>query len=325
MGEARRILFLGCEGVQTLDLAGPMEVFATANLEAGRAGHGGPLYEMVLLSPDDRPITSQAGLHLGPVVPRAAAGTADTLIVAGGSAAAVMGALAEPLFRDWLGAMPGRVRRVASICTGAFLLAAAGFLDGRRATTHWRSCRDLARLFPKVRVVPDAIFVADPPFYTSAGVTSGIDLSLAMVEADHGAELARAVARELVLFLRRPGGQSQFSAAQNLQAAAEPRIAALVRRLIEAPPAEGRVPALAEAAGMSERTFQRKFHAATGQTPARFVEEARLSRAKALLETSDLMLDRLAAEAGYGGRDGLYRAFQKHLGLTPGEYRARFR
>jgi transcriptional regulator GlxA family with amidase domain len=177
---------------------------------------------------------------------------------------------------------------------------------------------------PAVRLEPDAIFVADPPFYTSAGVTAGIDLCLSLVEADHGAQVALSVARNLVLFMRRPGGQSQYSAGLNVQAAATPRLRQLVADVTADPSGDLSVPQLAERAGMSERTFSRVFQKETGVGPAAFVEMARVNRAKALLETSDWHLARLAERAGFGSVEALHRAFNKRVGVTPGEFRERF-
>ncbi len=229
----------------------------------------------------------------------------------------------SPLIR-WLQERSPRTRRIASVCTGAFILAAAGFLDGRRATTHWNTCDRFQNMFPRVRVEPDAIFIAEPPFYTSAGVSAGIDLCLALVEADLGAQAALAVARELVLFLRRPGGQSQFSVGLEVQLTAESRLHRLVTRILEDPSGDLSVPALAARAGMSERNFSRSFRREVGTAPAHFVEQARVYRAKAFLESSDWTADRVADSAGFGSTDALHRAFQKHLGVSPMDYRSRF-
>jgi transcriptional regulator GlxA family with amidase domain len=203
-------------------------------------------------------------------------------------------------------------------------LAAAGVLDGRRATTHWDFCDALRNFRPAVRLEPDSIFVADPPFYTSAGVTAGIDLCLSLVEADQGPQVALAVARNLVLFMRRPGGQTQYSAGLNVQAAATPRLRQLIADVSADPCGDLSVPMMAERAGMSERTFSRVFQKETGVGPATFVEMARVNRGKALLETSDWPLLRVAERAGFGSVEALHRGFNKRVGVTPGEYRQRF-
>ncbi len=324
MGPPRSIAFFALDGVQTLDVTGPMEVFALAN----RVRSGS--YELMLASQSGAFIQTNAGLAIGParqltLLPEGL----DTLVVCGGSEAAMRAAWATGTELSWLRARAPYLRRIVSICTGAYVLAATGLLDGRRATTHWAACDAFRQLFPAVKLEPDAIFVSDPPYYTSAGVTAGIDLSLALVEADQGFETALAIARELVLFLRRPGGQSQFSAGANLQSRGQSRLQLLVAAILDDPggqiSGQGRtVPDLARAVGMSERNFTRVFRAEAGLTPARFVEEARLTRAKGLLETSNDPLDRIAERAGYGASDGLYRAFQKELNVSPGAYRTRF-
>lgn len=318
----RRIAFFALDGVQSLDVTGPMEAFAVANRFGGA-------YGLDLCSVSSAPIRTHAGISLGPAAPLDALPAVDTLVVCGGSEDAMMAAWTDGTTLDALRAQASRARRVVSICTGAFVLAAAGMLDGRRAATHWNAAARFRELFPNVALDADAIYVADPPFYTSAGVTAGIDLSLALIEADHGSRVARAVARELVLFLRRPGGQAQFGVGVDLPSSGSEPILRLAARILEDPSGqlhgEGRrVPELAALAGMSERTFLRAFAAATGTTPARFVEEARLTRAKSLLEETTLGLEQVAFEAGYGSVDALLRSFHTRLGVTPGSYRARF-
>lgn len=320
---SRKLVFFALDGVQSLDVIGPMEVFAVANRFGGD-------YELVLASFSGEPITTHAGLTLGPAAALGALPRrVDTIVVCGGSQDAMLAARSKGSALAWLRQAPSSARRIVGICTGAFILAAAGLLDGRRATTHWASIDTFRRIFPRVALEPNAIYVCDPPIYTSAGVTTGIDLCLALVEADHGSQTALAVARELVLFLRRPGGQSQFSAGASLQVAGEPRIARLATEILDDP--AGRVsararsvPALADAVGMSERSFLRAFRKSTGMSPGRFVEEARLARAKALLETSEDPLKRVAELSGYGSLDSLLRTFQKRLGVTPSDYRKRF-
>ncbi len=313
---------VGFEGVQSLDVVGPMEVFAVANLHspAGRKP-----YQVTLATQAGGELGTHAGLRLAGAAALAdLPARTDTLVVAGGSEASLRRAAADPELIAWLQSRARRTRRIASVCTGAFVLAAAGLLDGRRATTHWNACGLLQALRPAVRVEPDAIFVADPPIYTSAGVTAGIDLCLSLVEADCGPELALAVARELVLFLRRPGGQSQFSTGLQLQGSATPRLRALLAAIIDDPRGDLRGPALAARAGMSERTLARAFARETGGPPARFVEGARAERAKALLETTAWPLERIAERSGFGSVDALHRVFRKRVGTSPGDYRERF-
>ena len=315
----RTIVLLGFDGVQSLDLVGPLEVFAMANRYAGA-----PAYRVILASPEGGAITSNSGLGLTVFVRlEDLPDDLDTVLVAGGGEEGLNAIRGSGLV-GWLQARRDGVRRIGSVCSGAFVLAAAGLLDGRRATTHWDSCDQMRSFRPQVRLEPDAIFVADPPFYTSAGVTAGIDLCLALVEADLGAEVALAVARNLVLFMRRPGGQTQFSAGLGVQAAATPKLRALVAEVTADPCGDLSLPELARRAGMTERTFSRVFQKETGTTPAAFVEIARVDRAKALLETSDWPLARVGERAGFGSLDALHRAFQKRVGITPGEYRQRF-
>lgn len=315
----RNIALVGYDGAQSLDLVGPFEVFRMANYYSGTQ-----TYQIMLVSPRGGDIVANSGLRLaGAIALKDVPRDLDTILVAGGDERGVRGAVDSEIVA-WVRSRAKRTPRVGSVCSGAFVLAAAGLLDGRRATTHWESCDELRRMRPQVELEPDAIYVADPPFYTSAGVTAGFDLCLSFVEADCGADIALAVARNLVLFMRRPGGQTQYSAALNVQAAATPRIRKLVAQVTADPTGDLGVPQLAERAGMSERTFSRVFHKETGLTPAAFVEIARVDRAKALLETSNWPLARIAEKSGINSLDALHRAFQKRVGVTPGDYRARF-
>jgi transcriptional regulator GlxA family with amidase domain len=311
------VALVGYDGVQSLDLVGPWEVFSMANNYAGRR-----VYAPVMASPNGGDILSNSGLRMAGTVALAdLPDDLDTVLVGGGDE---KGLRSMSSVLPWLRRRAVVTPRMGSVCSGALVLAAAGLLDGRRATTHWGVCDAMRELWPAVRLEPDAIFVADPPFYTSAGVTAGIDLSLSFVEADLGPDIALAVARNLVLFMRRPGGQSQYSAGLNVQAAATPTLRKLIADLAADPTGDLSLPRLSERAGMSERTFSRVFHKETGTTPAAFVEMARVDRAKALLETSDWPLARVAERSGFTSLDALHRAFQKRVGATPGEYRQRF-
>lgn len=315
----RKVALVGYPGVQSLDLVGPLEVFSMANRFGDPAG-----YAVVLASPAGGTITCNSGLQLAGTVALAdLPGDLDTILVAGGSEDALQD-VAGARVLEWLRSRSADTRRVGSVCSGALVLAAAGVLDGRRATTHWGYCDRLSRLHPAVQLEPDAIFVADPPYYTSAGVTAGIDLCLSLVEADQGPKVALAIARNLVLFMRRPGGQTQFSAGLGVQAAATPRLRRLVAEVSADPTGDLSVPRLAERAAMSERTFARVFQREVGVSPAAFVEMARTDRAKALLESSDWPLARVAERAGFGSVEALHRAFNKRVGATPGTYRERF-
>ncbi len=225
----------------------------------------------------------------------------------------------------WILDRAPRTRRVASVCTGAFLLGGCGLLDGRRATTHWSVTKMLGAMFPRADVLPDAIFVGDGHIFTSAGVTAGIDLSLAFVEQDCGSRVALNTARELVLYLRRVGGQSQFSVSLAAQAKAADGLRDLIVWIEENFSRDLGIPRLAERAAMSERTFARVFRAEIGMTPAAYVELVRLDRAKQLLETTKWPLARVADRCGLGSAATLARAFRRRLGITPEDYRARFR
>jgi len=246
----------------------------------------------------------------------------DTLLIAGGDG--VRAAMRNAELRAAITAGAERARRVASVCTGAFLLADSGLLKGKRATTHWRSAELLAKSYPDIAVEPDAIFVRDGNIWTSAGVTAGMDLALALVREDFGEDMALAIARRHVLFLMRPGGQSQFSAHLSPDAGARGRLAPLLRWIPEHVGEDLDVPALARAAKMSERSFARAFRKETGDTPARYVELARLDAARRLLSGSKLAICSVAVRTGFGSEERMRRAFQRHLKVSPASFRERF-
>jgi transcriptional regulator GlxA family with amidase domain len=311
--------------VQILDVTGPLEVFArTARWLVDHGARREPAYAVELLAARRGIVRSSSGLEL--VVRRSLAEVRhgiDTLLVAGG-----IGARRVPSDRAliaWLRRTAPRVRRLASVCTGAFLLAEAGLLDGRRATTHWGACAQLAARYPKVSVEPDPIFVRDGRVYTSAGVTAGMDLALALVEEDHGREVAVAVARELVMFLKRPGGQSQFSIPLMAQTAARQPLRELQEWIGEHPGADLSVATLAQRAAMSLRHFARVFTREVGITPARFVERARVEAARRRLEESPAGMEAVASQCGFGSGEIMRRAFLRTVRVNPAEYRHRFR
>ena len=316
----RVVELLAFPAVQLLDVAGPLQVFATANDLAAASG-GAPPYAPRVIADGGLVVTASAGLGLvaAPLPPLDAA--VDTLLVAGGPG--VRAAAEDPALVEWVRARATRARRVASVCTGAFLLGAAGLLDGRRAATHWTVCAELARRVPAARVEPDPIFVQDGPVWSSAGITAGIDLALALVEQDLGRGVALAVARHLVMFLKRPGGQAQFSAALSLQAA-EDRFGTLHEWIGAHLAGDLSLPVLAARAGMSERSFSRHYAAVTGSTPARAVERLRVEAARRLLSDSPLPVKRIAARCGFGSEETLRRSFLRLLAATPQDYRARF-
>jgi transcriptional regulator GlxA family with amidase domain len=308
----RRVVIAAFPEVQSLDVVGPAEVFATA---------GG--YDVEVVAPDPEPFFMSNGMQVVPAMAmRRVRGPIDTLVVAGG-AGTRRAANDERVIR-WVRSAAKRSRRVTSVCTGAFVLAQAGLLDGRRATTHWQWCDTLARLYPAIAVERDAIFIADGAVYTSAGVTAGMDLALALVEEDLGAAAARDVAQQLVVFLRRPGGQSQFSS----QLAALPAEHEPLRELQAWIPAnvgaDLSVPALAERVAMSPRNFARTFRRETGMTPAAYVESVRVEQARIALEGSEAPVETIAAQCGFGTVETMRRAFHRRLGVGPAAYRSRF-
>jgi transcriptional regulator GlxA family with amidase domain len=250
-------------------------------------------------------------------------GAIDTLLVAGGRG--VEAALRERALLSAIARLAPRARRLASVCTGTFLLAEAGLLDGRRVTTHWDACRDLARRYPALRVDPDPIFVRDGRVATSAGVTAGMDLALALVEEDWGRETALAVARRLVLFLKRPGGQSQFSAQLAAQGAERDALRDVQEFAVGNPDADLSVAALARRAAMSPRHFARVFAREVGTTPARFVERVRVEAARRRLEESAAGVEVIAESCGFGSAETMRRAFLRGLQVSPADYRSRFR
>lgn len=322
----RRIALVGFEGFQILDIAGPVEVFTKANDHMPEITAEPFRYELIVASPSGGVITSSSGMQVAGT--RAIADLhddLDTLMIAGGPEAAVREVATTTGLLEWIVARAPHTRRVASICTGAFLLGGSGLLDGRRATTHWSGTKALEAMLPKTEVVPDAIFVGDGHIFTSAGVTAGIDLSLAFVEQDCGPQVALNAARELVLYLRRVGGQSQFSTSLRAQAKAADGLRGIVAFIEDHPDGDLSVSTLADRAAMSQRTFARAFLAETGMTPAKYVELVRLDRAKQLLETTKWPLARIADRSGLGSAATLARTFRRRLGITPEDYRQRFR
>jgi transcriptional regulator GlxA family with amidase domain len=314
----RRIEILAFPDVQLLDVAGPLQVFASANDLVGEMGRPRP-YEPVVVA-DRALVTASAGLGLATHELSPPSLPLDTLIVAGGFG--VYPACENAALVGWLKARAATARRVASVCSGAFLLATAGLLDGRRAVTHWRRCAEFARRFPAVRLEPDPIFIQDGNIWTSAGITAGIDLALALVEADLGRTLALAVARQLVVFLKRPGGQAQFSNTLALQQGAA-RFERLHAWIADNLRSDLSVASLADAIGMSERSFIRHYRHATGTTPARAVEQVRVEAARHLLELGR-PVKRVASQCGFGSEETMRRSFLRLLGTTPQTYRERF-
>ncbi|MFZ6046962.1 GlxA family transcriptional regulator [Pseudomonas sp. CR3202] len=315
-----RIALLAFPRVQLLDIVGPADVFAEAAKQLGNPR----AYRVEVIGTEPGLLKGSSGIRLAvDSTVETHKGKLDTLLVAGSPF--VDDIAGNPALQQWLRQQADSVRRIGSVCTGAFALAAAGMLRGRRVTTHWNSSVRLAEENPETRVECDSIYVKDGNLYTSAGVTAGMDLALAMVEEDHGRELALRVAREMVMFFKRPGGQSQFSAHLAAQTAERSVIRAIQDHVLAHLKDDLSVPALAARAGMSERNFARVFKQEAGSTPAEFVELARIDAARRLAEESDIPLKRLADEVGYANIDGFRRAFQRRLGVTPSDYRSRFK
>jgi transcriptional regulator GlxA family with amidase domain len=316
---AKKIAFVAYDGVTALDLVGPFEVFGTANAISGQDGD---LYIPMIIAPTLRPVASDTGIVLHPVAEFSSSIVFDTIVTPGGPG------LREPTINAvvaaWLAERAPRTRRMVSVCTGLYGLAAASLLDGRRAATHWRWAQHATRSFPRVTVDSSVLYVEDPPFYSSAGVTAGIDLALALVEQDHGAKLALAVARELVIYFKRPGGQAQYSEPLRFQSSAVDRFSELAAWL---PGHLGEcltIEQLAARVHMSPRHFARKFTAAFGVTPASYVEQLRLETARDRLAMPAQTIEGVAASVGFRSADVFRRAFERRYGVTPSLYRRHF-
>lgn len=322
---SRHVAVLAFEGCEILDVCGPLEMFGMANIWLKLSGQAEvPPYVLSILAERAGPVTTLSGLRI--MADRAIAEMdedIDTLLVAGGPGVETARRNREIL--DWLSQMAGRVRRVGSVCTGAFLLAQCGLLEGRRATTHWYWCRQLADEFPNVRVEPDCIAIRDGFVYSSGGVTAGMDLGLTLVEEDLGRETAVMIGRWVLVFPSRPGGQSQFSACLVKGSGASRDFLALQDWIVAHPAEDLSVEALAHRMNMSPRNFARTFDREVGLTPARFVELARLESARARLEQTLLPVETVAGQCGFGTPEHMRRAFQRVLKVSPQDYRARFR
>jgi transcriptional regulator GlxA family with amidase domain len=326
LGSSRRIVFVAGPGTEILDLVGPLQVFARASEMRVREDPGlPPIYSVEVVSiAAQRSLIANCGLHFtADKTFRDANGKIDTLLVAGGEA--IEENQIKPEAVRWLRRIAGEARRVGSVCTGAMLLARAGLLNGRRATTHWNWCETLIRRAPKAEVDPNPIFVRDENIYTSAGVTAGMDLALALVEEDHGSRLALQVARNLVLYLRRPGGQSQFSAALSLQLTDRKPLRELEAWVLDHLDQPLTVQQLAQRVAMSPRNFARVFTREMKTTPAKFVERLRVEAARRRLEESRNSMETIADECGFGSVNSMRSVFQRTLRTAPGQYRRHFR
>ncbi|MGB3334530.1 MAG: GlxA family transcriptional regulator [Mycobacterium sp.] len=319
----RQVVILGYPGIQALDVFGPAEVFATATLVLLGQGREDAGYQVTVASVDGASIATSSGLALTPSPLPEPSEPVDTLVLPGG--VGVHAAQADPETVEWVRRASAHTRRVVSVCTGAFLAAQAGLLDGCRATTHWAFADALAREFPSVTVDPEPIFVrSSAALWTAAGVTAGIDLALALVEEDHGTEVAQTAARWLVLYLRRPGGQSQFAVPTWLPRSRRAPIRD-VQELIESEPGgPHRITELASRASMSPRHFTRVFTDEVGMAPGAYVERVRTEAARRQLEETDDTVVAIAGRCGFGTAETLRRTFIRRLGISPDHYRKTF-
>src|SRR5579883_595119 len=317
-----QVVIVAFDQALVLDIAGPLQAFDTARQLCLARGSPDP-YRLAVVSPAGGAVATSSGLPILTEPLRAFKGKAiDTIIVAGGPGARLGDG--DPRLIRWLAARAPRARRICSVCTGAFLLAGAGLLDGRRAVTHWRSCALLQQRYPKLRVEADPIFIRDGKIWTSAGVTAGIDLALALVEEDLGRPLALATARQLVVFLKRPGGQSQFSTMLEAQSADDDGFAALHEWMARHLGEDLRVERLAEQMGMSPRNFARVYAQRMGATPAKAVERLRIEAARRALEDQPAPIEAIARNCGFGDEERMRRSFLRQLGVAPRQYRQCF-
>jgi transcriptional regulator GlxA family with amidase domain len=315
----KTVVVLALPGVQLLDVSGPLDVFAEANAQAGYAA-----YRLLVAAVSPGPISSSSGVRLTPdrIIDRDIDEPIDTLLVAGCPHAATMPA--DPVAVRWLRRRAPRFRRYGSVCSGAFFLAAAGLLDGRRVATHWAVAEELAARYPSVTVEQDAIQIADGKLRTAAGVTAGLDLALTLVEEDLGREIGMKVASQLVMFFKRPGGQMQFSRRNEAAPAGRAALQELQRWVAAHPALDHGVPNLAKRVDLSPRHFARLFKSEVGMSPAAWVEGARVGAARSLLELGRATPKQVASRCGFADADVLRRAFRRQVGVTPAEYRKRF-
>lgn len=316
----RRVAFIGFDQVNALDVVGPAEAFASALVDDGKGP--APGYTVAILGASLRPFRSESGIVFKPQHSLGDDLAIDTLIVPGGRGLRVPRTTA--LVAAWITKQAPRIRRIGSVCTGIYGIAPTGLLDGRRVTTHWRWSARVAERFPKLRMEQDALYVKDGSFYTSAGITAGIDLALAMIEEDYGSEAALGVAREMVVYLKRSGGQEQYSEPLRFQAESTDPLAALEPWLRGHLRQDLSVDVLARRAGLSPRQFSRRFRATFRQTPAVYVEDLRLSEAQRRLARTNAAIDAVAASVGFASADSFRRAFERRFGIAPGIYRRRF-
>jgi transcriptional regulator GlxA family with amidase domain len=316
-----RIGLIGYEGVQALDLVGPADAFSIATRE-DENGKAQRCYEIVVIGLSSRPFRAESGVLFQPQTTLRQAPALDTLIIPGGKGARV--GPAGGLIAKWIATRAARIRRIASVCTGIYALAPSGLLDGRKVTTHWRFAHDVARRFPKLQVDHDALFLKDGAFYTAGGITASVDLALALIEEDHGPRVALAVARELVVYLKRAGGQGQYSEPLKFQIHSTDHFADLASWMLAHLRDDLSLDALARRVGLSPRHFHRRFKQAFGGTPAIFVENLRLDEARRRLTERTQTIESVADSVGFHSDDAFRCVFQRRFGVGPSSYRSRF-
>jgi transcriptional regulator GlxA family with amidase domain len=316
-----RVGLIGYDGVQALDIVGPSDAFTIAEIESDN-GQRRPCYEVIIVGITNKPFRAESGVSFQPHTTLGNAPTLDTLIIPGGRGARI--GRSSNLIAKWISSRAKRIRRIASVCTGVYALAPTGLLDGRRVTTHWRFANDVTRRFPKLNVDHDALFLKDGPFYTAGGITASVDLALALIEEDYGPRVALAVARELVVFLKRSGGQKQYSEPLEFQINSTDRFADLASWMVEHMRGDLSLAALAKRVCLSPRHFVRRFKQAFGGTPAAFVENLRLDEARRRLSERTQTIENVASSVGFQSDDVFRRAFQRRFGVKPSSYRSRF-
>ena len=317
----KHIVIVGYDDITSLDLSGPLEAFSSALLEDSK-GNPQPCYKVTIAALGAKTFRSESGLRMTATCFLSSLGHVDTLLIPGGRAMRLSPAGSK--LADWISRRASSIRRIASVCTGIFGVAPTGLLDGRRVTTHWRFVAELASRFPALKIDADALYIRDGKFYTSAGVTAGIDLSLALIEEDFGPQVALAVARELVVYIKRPGGQEQFSAPLKFQVASTSRFADLAAWMLGHLDKDLSVEMLAEHTNLCPRQFSRRFKIEFKSSPAAFVQRLRLDEARKRLSASGSTVEYVADSVGFHDPDSFRRAFMQHFGVAPTHYRSRF-
>jgi transcriptional regulator GlxA family with amidase domain len=313
---------IGYEGIQALDMIGPSDAFTIPTVVA-ETGKPQPCYQVVILGLTSKPFRAESGVLFQPHTTLSRAPALDTLIIPGGKGTRDP-AINRTVSR-WITSRAARIRRIASVCTGIYLLAPTGLLNGRKVTTHWRFAPDVARRFPELNVNPDALFLKDGPFYTAGGVTASVDLSLALIEEDYGSRVALSVARDLVVYLKRAGGQKQYSEPLEFQINSTDRFADLAIWMVDHLRDNLSLEALARRACLSPRHFARRFKQTFGGTPAAFVDNLRLDEARRRLTERTQTIETVAGSVGFHSDDSFRRAFQRRFGVNPRAYRDGFR